>query len=805
MGRVTNTTLPDGTSVISSYYPTGLTATNGGSRTYPVAYVYDAQGRMTNMTTWGQAGPEATTWNYDPNRGWLNSKIYADTHGPFYTHTPAGRLASRLWARGTSTTNINNAAGDVASVVYNDGTPWRTNGYDRRGRLTAITNGPTVTTLTLNDAGELLQETNAGGILGGLAVTNGFDGLLRRTTVSFLSPGNVPVTTTYVYDAASRLLSVSDGVNSGTYFYLANSPLVDHVVLAHNGAPVMTNQNTYDHLNRLTGISSALDFNYQYNSAGQRTNVTQLADGSYWLYGYDALGQLTSGNKYFWDGTPVAGQQFDYAFDTIGNRTGTQTGGDQTGGNLRQAAYANNWLNQIANRGVPGYVDVLGLALATNTVSVSGSNAYRKGEYFWEQLAMGNSTSAVWANVTVTSGQASTSGNIFVAQNPETFTYDLDGNLTSDGRWTNTWDAENRLVSMTNLAGAPAGSQCSLSFAYDYMGRRIQKVVSPNSGASYTNRFVYDGWNVVAILDGANNLLYSFTWGADLSGSMQGAGGVGGAISMTVYSGANAGTYFYCYDGNGNVAALVNAANGNVAAQYEYGPFGEVIRATGLMAKVNPFMFSTKFYDWETGLYYYPYRYYNPSTGRWLSRDPIAEKGGLNLYGFIHNAPINDVDSLGLLVGQVSVLRWMPWVENGTSTYYFGPNIRGWIANFEWTPPTTGSWALACNCKPCQQVLWTQQVAIGRGSQFSEDWGPSYAIKHGFVWDCGKNSDATLWDNPDQHGNFVSMFTSPYNFYARSVATCTKGTDAGKAYATVLWGFQWTYDKTPTGLGPIIY
>jgi RHS repeat-associated protein len=493
--------------------------------------------------------------------------------------------------------------------------------------LTAITNGPTVTTLTLNDAGELLQETNAGGVLGGLAVTNGFDGLLRRTTVSFLSPSNVPVTTTYTYDAASRLLGVSDGTNSAVYSYLANSPLVDYIVPVHLGTNVMGRQNTYDHLNRLTGISSALDFNYQYNSAGQRARATQLADGSYWLYGYDALGQVTSGIKYFWDGTPVAGQQFDYAFDTIGNRTGTQTGGDQAGANLRQAAFGNNWLNQITNRGVPGYVDVLGLALATNTVGVNGSNAYRKGEYFWEQLAMGNNSNAVWTTVTVTSGQASTSGNIFVAQNPETFTYDLDGNLTSDGRWTNTWDAENRLVSTTSLAGAPAGSQYSLSFTYDYMGRRIQKIVSTNNGSwvySYTNRFVYDGWNVVAILDGANKLLYSFIWGTDLSGSMQGAGGVGGAISMTVY-GTNAGTYFYCYDANGNVVALVNAANGNVAAQYEYGPFGEVIRATGPMAKVNPFMFQTEFYDWETGKYYVKNRFYDPGTGRFLSRDRLAE------------------------------------------------------------------------------------------------------------------------------------------------------------------------------------
>ena len=135
--------------------------------------------------------------------------------------------------------------------------------------------------------------------------------------------------------------------------------------------------------------------------------------------------------------------------------------------------------------------------------------------------------------------------------------------------------------------------------------------------------FVYDGWNVVAILDSnaGSSLLYSFMWGLDMSGSTQGAGGVGALLSMTVYSGTNAGTYFYCYDGNGNVVALVNAATGAIAAQYEYGPFGEVIRATGPMAKVNPFMFSTKFYDWESGVYYYGCRYYNPSTGRWPSRD----------------------------------------------------------------------------------------------------------------------------------------------------------------------------------------
>jgi hypothetical protein len=78
-----------------------------------------------------------------------------------------------------------------------------------------------------------------------------------------------------------------------------------------------------------------------------------------------------------------------------------------------------------------------------------------------------------------------------------------DGNLTQDGRWTYTWDGENRLINMTSLSGAPSGSQLQLAFAYDYQGRRIQKVVSTNNGSGYvgeyTNNYAYDGWNCIAI------------------------------------------------------------------------------------------------------------------------------------------------------------------------------------------------------------------------------------------------------------------------------------------------------------------
>jgi hypothetical protein len=94
--------------------------------------------------------------------------------------------------------------------------------------------------------------------------------------------------------------------------------------------------------------------------------------------------------------------------------------------------------------------------------------------------------------------------NLFVRQTPETFGYDNDGNMTNSGRWAITWDAENRATSFTSHSTAPTASKKQVNCAYDYQGRRIQKIVSTNNGSIYvaqsTNRFVYDGWNLVGIL-----------------------------------------------------------------------------------------------------------------------------------------------------------------------------------------------------------------------------------------------------------------------------------------------------------------
>jgi len=123
----------------------------------------------------------------------------------------------------------------------------------------------------------------------------------------------------------------------------------------------------------------------------------------------------------------------------------------------------------------------------------------------------------------------------------------------------------------------------------------------------------------------------------------------GSGLLAIGYHGASATTNaFVAYDGNGNVTALINALDGTLLANYDYGPFGEVIRATGPARGTNPFRFSTKYQDDESDLLYYGRRYYKPSTGTWLSRDPVGENRQHNLYGFVHNAPLLGVDLFGL-------------------------------------------------------------------------------------------------------------------------------------------------------------
>ncbi|HPY31861.1 MAG TPA: RHS repeat-associated core domain-containing protein [Verrucomicrobiota bacterium] len=467
----------------------------------------------------------------------------------------------------------------------------------------------------------------------------------------------------------------------------------------------MTTVKRYDALNRLTSITNepsgagAIGSRYVYNEANQRTAVTN-ADTSRWVYTYDKLGQVISGKKYWSDNTPVAGQQFEYGFDDIGNRKSTAAGGDALGMNLRYAGYTNNSLNQIAGRSVPGYVNMIGSASNAATVTLWGDNGAfsatsRKGAYFRGELAVTNTANPVWLTITNTAvlnngGNpdivTNAVGQTYVAKTPEVFSYDLDGNLTNDGRWVYTWDAENRLVKQESLSGAPTASKRKVVWEFDGKGRRVRQTTYNGSSGSYVAtedlKFLADGWRHLAELNATNNaLVRSYVWGLDLSGTLAGAGGVGGLLWVTVGPAvpSGPGTHYCAYDGNGNVAALSAASDGSESARYEYGPFGELIRATGPMALENPFRFSTKRTDNTTDFVLYEYRLYSPSTGRWPNRDPLLSDEafhptglspeallgavayeGPNLYGFVRQNPVNGVDHLGLF----SIPDATDWVVN---------------------------------------------------------------------------------------------------------------------------------------------
>ena len=202
-----------------------------------------------------------------------------------------------------------------------------------------------------------------------------------------------------------------------------------------------------------------------------------------------------------------------------------------------------------------------------------------------------------------------------------------------------------------------------LRFTYDHLGRRTTKhVLETIDGRRHlvsALTFVYDGWNLIAELDLTGRALRTHLWGLDLSGSHQGAGGVGGLLATATPERA----VFLSYDANGNLTGELDATTGLTTYTATFEVFGNVL--TSEQESLTPFGFSTKYTDRETGLLYYGFRYYDPERGRWLNRDPIAERGGLNLYGFVGNDGVNDVDKLGK-----NPLLWK-WVSDaGTAITY---------------------------------------------------------------------------------------------------------------------------------------
>jgi RHS repeat-associated protein len=219
-------------------------------------------------------------------------------------------------------------------------------------------------------------------------------------------------------------------------------------------------------------------------------------------------------------------------------------------------------------------------------------------------------------------------------------------------------DRIKRIQSAPALLAVNNVTPVRLNFTYDFLGRRVQKQVWNYVGGNWvlTNTlvFAYDGLNLIAEYHKSGSSLVldkSYYWGLDKSSSLQGAGGIGGFLGMVTHSTPTVGKYAAINDPWGNVVGLFDLNVGIPVAEFEYTPFGEPLRAMGIMAANLPWRLSTKYFDRETGLLNFGCRYYSPSLGRFLNRDPKDELGRLQLSAPLSGGTAPVWNYIGQLVG----------------------------------------------------------------------------------------------------------------------------------------------------------
>jgi RHS repeat-associated protein len=629
-GRQIAVTDPEGYTTHTAFTLRGQVAATWGA-TYPVVYEYDTQGRMIHLHTLRDPENEivfnptvddngvldmdsldhllnpqdpqepqhtvmdTTTWVYEDSTGLLLEKLYADNKGPTYTYTPDGRLLTRTWARNPAVPAGNpagNPPADPLTTTYH---------YD-------------------SDTLELTQIT--------------------------YSDDTPSVTNTY--DRLGRLVSTTDAFGTKTYTY--DPATLQPLTESWDGLVETTLTRAYDNQGRPTGFSLGAAHTVTYTDTGRFHAVTvsnaldpsphdpitatyTYTPNSPLISGY-TLGDLTRTVTYennrnlidtvanTWDTTLIS--QFDYTNDKAGRRTDREDSGTAFA-STQNNTFSYNDRNEVTNATMRNGTSTYNFDQIGNRVQVTTPDEPNSLFYLTNAL---NQYLAIEESV---------------PPSVPVRAYDADGNLTNDGEGTTfKWNAENRMVRVEK------GNIVMLN-TYDGQGRRVRKHVFDNGNPVEDTRFFYDGWNLIYEIDvlAADPEPTFYVWGLDLSQSLQGAGGVGGLLLvLTPNSELPATAHAVSYDANGNISEYINLANGNVDAHLEYDAFGRIIASTGTAP--SNFGFSTKYEDTETGYLYYGFRYYDPQTGRWPNRDPIGERGGLNLYAFVGNNGVNTWDYLGL-------------------------------------------------------------------------------------------------------------------------------------------------------------
>ena len=524
-----------------------------------------------------------------------------------------------------------------------DGTSSISNCYDRLNRLTNI-----VTTIGNQQS----------------SICNAFDPVGNITNTTLITDSDSLITS-YTYDAAERLKEISRKGTEAQSFTYSYNPANGRVSSITNLESGLVTSYGYDLMDRTTNISYRTasgslirSMDYRFDALGMITNAVTSDDSSQLSvksYQYDSINRLTAEAQITDNGSQVTGYTYDLAGNRLAKYSGSATVNYQLGAGNRLASWTATSTNSFTG--------------ATRAASIGGSASETIGtDPRWGERSVSNSTRGVSGPVfvdgtnfigsiilqpgtqSVVSAISDVAGNVGYASNSVALSVITNAQYLSDtaGCLTNIsytgtygfntsisldWDERYRLTSVS--------SACSVvDYSYDVYGRRTSCSVGSASQTNTTS-FVYDGHQIVADLDESGNLLRTYVWGQSIDN----------LLAFTDHTTSN--TYYAIKDHQNSVLALVDAS-GSVVESYEYDAWGRtrVFDAAGKelaeSAIGNRYCFQGREIDWATGLYYFRARWYNPVSGRWLSKDPIGISGGLNLYAFCGNNPVNFVDPLGL-------------------------------------------------------------------------------------------------------------------------------------------------------------